>query len=127
MAPSAKRSWHPTAKKWYEALTTSGQAQFYEPSDWATAYLVAENMSRDLRPRVVGVTKEGQAVTASVPITGASLAAYLKAMSSLCVTEGDRRRARMELERTPPGGGEGGEASVSWINEARSSRGGSAG
>lgn len=120
--PPPIKSWHPTAKKWYLSLAESGQSTFYEPSDWATAFLIAENMSRDLRPRVVGVSKEGAVVKASVPINGAALSAYLKAMGALCVTEGDRRRARLELEK-PPTADEGGDASVSWINEARSSRG----
>lgn len=83
--PAANRQWHPVAKRWFDSLKTSGQSAFYEDSDWATAYLIAESMSRELH------TGE--------PPSGASLAAWLKAMGSLLVTEGDRRRARLELER----------------------------
>ena len=102
--PPADEDWHPVARAWYEALARSGQSAFYEASDWATAVLVAENMSRELKPQVVGMkTDENGAQTepafAIVPMKGAALAAYLKAMTALLVTEGDRRRAGVELQR----------------------------
>lgn len=97
--PEGLESWHPIAKQWYASLARSGQCRFYEPSDWATAYLIAESMSRDLGEQVVGITQEGEVVRDTIPLKGASLGAYLKAMNSLMVTEGDRRRARLELER----------------------------
>lgn len=98
--PAAKADWHPIAKRWFGSLRRSGQSQFYEESDWAMAYLIAESISRDLKPQVVGVVEEtGEIVYAVIPMKGASLAAYLKAMTSLLVTEADRRRAGIELER----------------------------
>lgn len=97
--PPADSEWHPVALAWYEALADSGQAIFYEPSDWATAYLVAESMHRDLGPQVVGTTESGQVIKDVIPLKGASLSAYLRAFSVLMVTEGDRRRAQLELER----------------------------
>lgn len=119
----AKASWHPAAKQWYESLAESGQSAFYEPSDWATAWVIAESMSRDLSPQVVGVNENtGEVVKASVPINGARLSAYLKAMGSLLTTEGERRRAHLELDRpTEP---EGEPAGVSYIDHARRRRGG---
>ena len=97
-APSDK--WHASATAWYESLEESGQSVYYEPSDWAVAWLIAESISRDLKPQVVGINEEsGEPVMATIPMKGASLAAYLKAMTALMVTEGDRRRARLELER----------------------------
>ncbi|MEX2408861.1 MAG: hypothetical protein WD489_07120 [Rhodovibrionaceae bacterium] len=79
-------------------MKKSGQSRFYEESDWATAYLLAEAISRELKPQPIGNTEDGEVVYASLPPKGASLAAWLKAMSSLLVTEGDRRRARLELQ-----------------------------
>ena len=35
-------------KDWFRALKQSGQARFYEPSDWQTARLLAEVMSQEL-------------------------------------------------------------------------------
>lgn len=98
--PAADPGWHPIAERWYASLAESGQRHWYEPSDWATAYLIAESISRDLSEQVVGVTDEGDVIKAEIPLKGASLAAYLKAMGNLLVTEGDRRRARAELTRS---------------------------
>ena len=114
--------WHPRVKDWWESLAESGQATYYEPSDWATAAIVAESMSRDLKPRVVGVNLEGVPVKAKVPMSGASLSAYLRAMTALMVTEGDRRRAGLEIERAGRTDTEE-AASVEWLDAARARRG----
>jgi hypothetical protein len=97
--PEADSAWHPLAKAWFASLTQSGQSAFYEPSDWGLAVLVAESMSRDLNPQVVGITDSGKVVTDVIPLKGASLSAYVRAMAVLLVTEGDRRRLQVELER----------------------------
>lgn len=116
--PAPDQGWHPMALAWFEALAASGQSAWYEPSDWATAVLVAESISRDLKPQVVGVTPEtGEPVFAKIPLKGASLAAYLKAFGLLLVTEGDRRRARLELQRAQA---EEAPADVSELDEYRS-------
>lgn len=96
--PKPSPIWHPIADRWYRSLADSGQAVFYQPSDWATAYLIAESMSRDLKPQFVGVDAEGRPIMKAIPLKGASLGSYLKAMTVLLVTEGDRRRARLELQ-----------------------------
>lgn len=82
--PRADPEWHPIAKRWYASLKESGQAFWYEPSDWATAYYVAEAMSRNL--------KDGK-------FSGVLFQSVMSAMTDLMTTEGARRRARMELER----------------------------
>lgn len=122
--PEPDERWHPVAKQWFEALAESGQSRFYEPSDWATAYLLAESISRDLKPQVVGVHPEtGKPVRATVPLKGSSLTAYLRGMTALMVTEGDRRRARLELER--PSGEEAPQpAGVTALDEYRKALGG---
>ena len=88
--PDPNELWHPIATDWYLSLRESGQAAFYEPSDWAVARYVAELMSRGL--------------SEDRPPNGQYVAALNSAMSSLLTTEGDRRRARMELERKKPDG-----------------------
>lgn len=130
--PRANQKWHPIARRWFEALAASGQSAFYEPSDWATAELIAESMSRDLKPQVVGMSETvrtdpesglsytvAEPVMAAIPLKGASLAGYLKAFTALLATEGDRRRARLELERAKGGDVDGDVAGVSWLDEAR--------
>lgn len=99
--PKADPKWHPVAAQWFASLAESGQSVFYEPSDWATAYLIAESISRELSPQPISIGSGGDAriEMVSAPPKGASLAAWLKGMTVLMVTEGDRRRARVELQR----------------------------
>ncbi|MER5875453.1 hypothetical protein ACIBAC_11675 [Streptomyces sp. NPDC051362] len=106
--PEPSELWHPIATDWYLSLRESGQAAFYEPSDWAVARYVAELMSRGL--------------SSDRPPNGQYVAALNSAMSSLLTTEGDRRRARMELERKKPGGPK--LASVSPLDSYRDIAGG---
>lgn len=84
--PPAHTSWHPIAQRWYDSLERSGESVYFEPSDWAAAEVTAESLSRDLY-------REGK------PIPGMNLAAYQRTMTVLLMTEGDRRRLRMELQR----------------------------
>lgn len=86
--PPAEADWHPIAARWYTSLADSGQAQFYEASDWATAHYLAEAMSRNLN---------------SGRFSAQLFAAVLSGMTDLLTTEGARRRARVELEREPAG------------------------
>jgi hypothetical protein len=96
----ADEGWHPTARRLYDSFATSGQNLYYQPSDWAILYLVAESISRDLKDQFLGINEEtGQPIMGQIPLKGASLAAYLKAFTGLMATEGDRRRAQMELEQ----------------------------
>ncbi|MFE7510188.1 hypothetical protein ACFU8I_03005 [Streptomyces sp. NPDC057540] len=87
--PESDPNWHDIARDWYESLQDSGQAAFYQASDWATARYAAELMSRLLS-------------TDRAP-NGQLVAALNSVMGSLLTTEGDRRRARIELERQPTG------------------------
>ena len=43
--PAADRSWHPIAKSLWASLAKSGQADFYEPSDWAFAFSLMDDLS----------------------------------------------------------------------------------
>lgn len=99
--PRASKDWHPLARRWYRSLAHSGQSRFYEHSDWAAAYIVAENLTRLLKPRYVAtvVHEDGThtPLIMTVPISGNDLSAIQRLMTGLCVTEGDRRRAGIEL------------------------------
>ncbi len=125
VAPPGDDGWHPIARAWYDALGRSGQAKFYEPADWATAYLLADVMSRELHPQPVVVGDEVRML--NLPPKAASVAAWRATMAALLVTEGDRRRVRLELERPPAAGagggaGGGGGGDVAWLDAARRSR-----
>lgn len=81
--PPADESWHSMARDWYESLASSGQARWYQPSDWQTARVWAELLSRQL---------------ASGRPSAQMIAAWQQAATELLTTEGARRRARVELE-----------------------------
>ncbi|MFD7661070.1 hypothetical protein [Streptomyces sp. NPDC059788] len=87
--PDPDPLWHPIATDWYLSLRESGQAAFYQPSDWAVARYAAELMSRGL--------------SSDRPPNGQYVSALDSVMARLLTTEGDRRRARIELERKPAG------------------------
>lgn len=103
--PEPSPLWDPIAADWYLSLRKSGQAAFYQPSDWAVARYAAELMSR-----VLDCSERGP--------NGQLVAALNSVMSSLLTTEGDRRRARMELERKKPSAQ--GDADVTVLDDYRS-------
>lgn len=107
--------WHPVALQWYLSLMESVQSRFYEPSDWGTAYVIAETISRELLPQPVVVAGQGVEYVVKPP-TAAAVSALLRACGSLMVTEGDRRRLRVEIER---GGGAEPEPGVADLDEYR--------
>jgi hypothetical protein len=106
--PEPDPNWHEIATDWYLSLRESGQAQFYQPSDWAVARYAAELMSRGL--------------SSDRPPNGQYVAALNSVMTALLTTEGDRRRARIELERKKPA--QQAPASVTAIADYRASIGG---
>lgn len=119
--------WHPMARELWDSFSRSGQALFWEPSDWAIAKLICESLSRDLKPQFVGVTPgadgmDGEPIFEKIPLKGASLGAYLKAFNSLMLTEGDRRRLSIELERTRLVKPTGEDAKVVKITDRRQAR-----
>jgi hypothetical protein len=77
---------HPMVVDFYDSLIISAQAQFFEPSDWEYARLVCFIMQ--------GI------VTTNRP-SSEMFKALQTAMSNLLVTEGDRRRLRIEIARQP--------------------------
>lgn len=96
--------WHPLVKEMWESFRRSGQAVFWEPSDWMMAVLFCENLSRDLSPQFVGMRVKDESGTqeamyAKIPFKGASMNAYLKLAAQLGITEGERRSMGMILKR----------------------------
>jgi hypothetical protein len=79
--PPVDNSWHPRAKQWYRSLSRSGMREYYELSDYETARILCDAMTEYYkRP------------------TAMMLATILQGMTALGVTEGERRRMRIELE-----------------------------
>lgn len=86
--PEPRDGWHAVAADWYRSLKDSGQARFFEPSDWQAAHFCAQLMSDCLS----GETVNAQLVS---QVRGM--------MTDLLTTEGARRRAGVELERKASG------------------------
>lgn len=87
-APAELRTWGLEARRWYRSLTRSGQALYFEPSDWEQARIVARLLSAEMakdRP------------------SGAMMGVIFAAMDRLGTTEGARRRMGIEIEH--PGAG----------------------
>lgn len=83
--PEPDPHWHVAAVRWYRSLADSGQAGWYQPSDWAQAWIWAEFLSRALNQ---GARPSSQLI-----------ATWSAGATELMTTEGARRRLRMELER----------------------------
>jgi hypothetical protein len=83
-APEPDELWHPLARDWFLSLAKSGQAQFFEASDWSQARVWAHLLSVEL------FKEKPSAMMVSAWASGAG---------ELLTTEGARRRLRIELER----------------------------
>lgn len=94
--PNADRSWHPIAKRFWDSLKTSGQSEFYQDSDWAFAYSLCDDLSQYKKPLV---NRDGEEYFKRSP---EMLKALLAGMERLLVTEGDRRKVRVELHEPEP-------------------------
>lgn len=79
---------HPMVLDIYESLKHSGQARYYEPSDWQFARLTMHLVNK-----LVKSNRPSAQMLASINTM----------LASLLMTEGERRRVRMEIERKPPG------------------------
>lgn len=85
--PDPDEAWHPIAAMLWEGLTTSGQADYYQDSDWAIAYALCDDLSH--------YKMQGRRSAQMAQVIYSTL-------SNLLVTEGDRRRARLELSPDEP-------------------------
>ena len=119
--PAAGKDWHPRAKALWRAAKQSGQSQFYEPTDWQLLGYVCDLMTTLFRPGRLtlklealirgvaageGLTKDERLylewMLAPVRPSAQMVASMNSLLTSLLLSEGDRRRARLELERGEP-------------------------
>lgn len=77
---------HPFVTELYESMQKSAQKKYFEPTDWSKAKITLHFLNKLLwngKP------------------SAQMLATVESMMSSLLLTEGDRRRLRIEIERQP--------------------------
>src|SRR5690606_20544992 len=98
--PDPDPDWHPIARMLWDSLGDSGMADFYQQTDWAFAYHICEELSLYKRPVKEYVDQETGELKRVFKRNGQILTAINAAMSALGITEGDRRRIRIELD--PP-------------------------
>lgn len=77
---------HSMVVDFYDSLVISGQARYFEPSDWEYARIVCFIL---------------QTIVTSPKPSSEMFKAWQTAASNLLVTEGDRRRLRIEIARQP--------------------------
>lgn len=104
-------AWSDFTKRVYRSLMTSGIADFYQDSDWAAAHIIFSELDvyRHRAP-MRRKNDEGKWEDVLDPATGEVVKlpyhkpsgqmfqAIWSALTSLGMTEGDRRRMRIELE-----------------------------
>lgn len=92
-APEADPDWHPIAMELFNAAKRSGQSDYYQDSDWWLLYSLCEDLSvyKTLRHEDDdGTVWYGRR-------SGQMLQTIMSSMERLLITEGDRRRVRIEL------------------------------
>ncbi|WP_444308601.1 phage terminase small subunit [Mycobacteroides abscessus] len=96
---------HPFVVEFYESIRQSAQSNYYEPSDWQFARLTMYALNEELN----AVYQSGDNKGKKKPLGVMKLQVLNQMMSTLLLTEGDRRRVRMEIERNPGPTAEGGK------------------
>lgn len=82
---------HPLIEDLYQSMKDSASVQYYEATDWHFARLTLYTLNQEL----IAAQHNGK------PVGAMKLTAINQMLSALLLTEGDRRRARVEIERAP--------------------------
>lgn len=82
---------HPLVTEMYESMKLSASVKYFEPTDWQFARLALYTLNQEL----IAAQHNGK------PVGAMKLTAINQMLSALLLTEGDRRRARLEVERAP--------------------------
>jgi hypothetical protein len=80
---------HPLIVEMYESIRQSAAVKYYEPTDWQFARMTLYMLNQEL----IAAQHNGK------PVGAMKLTAINQMLSALLLTEGDRRRARLEIER----------------------------
>ena len=82
---------HPLIIDMYESMKESAAVSFYEPTDWQYARLTLHTLNAEL----IASRNQGR------PVGAMKISSINQMLSALLLTEGDRRRVRLEIERAP--------------------------
>lgn len=108
--------WDDLSKEIVHAFERSGQSRYFVETDWIAVHLFAEAVDRELKPQFIGFAESSTPVKddeggllgyetrktpmqARIPMKGATLSALRAWGAALLMTEGDRRRMLVELQK----------------------------
>ena len=91
--PDPDTDWCKVARMTFDSAQESGASAFYESTDWAMLYLLCDQIDYLYR-----TSKTGEARNRSPEM----LKAILNGLGNLLMTEGDRRKLRIELTKPDP-------------------------
>lgn len=94
--PDPDGDWCKAARMMWDAGLESGAAEFYESTDYATLYLLCDQIDYLYRTNKAGEAK---------PRSPEMFKAVLTGLGNLLVTEGDRRKLHIELTKPDPSDG----------------------
>lgn len=111
--PPGDAEWHPAAKRMYESLLVDPARIWMGPVAWAIAWVMAENLSREMYPQVIGVVEggidpmtgervPGHVARETVPMKGTSITALLNWAKANGIHEQDRLALRKEVTLNVP-------------------------
>lgn len=92
--------WTPLAVDLFNSATTSGQTDFYQDTDWAMLKMLCSEITAYERSQAPWETDDGRTIYPKR--NGQWLSAIMSLASTLLLTEGDRRRVRIELSTPDP-------------------------
>lgn len=124
--PEPYPEWDELSMMAYNSLLTSGQKEFFQDSDWAYAFILLDEFNAYRRPiparRMNKETHKFEDVYDDDgnqvfyrKLSGQMFQTLMSALGALGMTEGDRRRMRIELKKRPTGP----SATVTAIESAR--------
>jgi hypothetical protein len=108
---------HPLISEMYDSIRASAAVKFYEATDWQFARMTLYMLNQEL----IAAQNNGK------PVGAMKLTAINQMLSALLLTEGDRRRARLEIERAPADSGSGKVLDVTDMLRQRLASGGNGG
>jgi len=99
--PKADPDWHPVAKGLFESAMTSGQADYYQDSDWWMLWNLCDEISVYKNMGYSYINPDTGEEVFVKKRNGQLFSAIMGALKDLLLTEGDRLKVHMELTEAP--------------------------
>lgn len=113
-AENPNERWCKLVRDWYEAIRVDPMVTWMTSADWGALMILLEDLDRELKPQVVGVTPVtysreldedtgdgqlgGDAVYAVVPMKGAKMSAVVNFLKAFGIGEANRLRMQKEVQ-----------------------------